>query len=300
MQAYELRPEAYRLLFRNARKRPHDSHVEFEKYIRDAMERWIISEDVSTFEELKQLLLLEHFCNGVNAQTSAKIREKRIKVAREAAVWADDWCLAWRGTRGKSTVAASGSHWQNARESITSGVKPSLKGSGETDQNKGYKQKPSNSRQVACYHCKEKGHIKPNCPKWKRVPSQPVSLAMSAPAEMGTGQGEESLRVVDGMPCKAVEQTKLGSLPATTTEALAGDSLGSASGSPDGPELWGHAFIHDGEVEEDGQVFSVKVFRDSGARQYLCVRLPGMPIRGGTILSLCVGKILMYVTPCSR
>lgn len=176
-------------------------------------------------------------------------------------------------------MASSGSNRPNGGGGVTSSTQLSPKRSTESngaDKNNINKTKPSNSRQVACYFCKQKGHIKPNCPKWKQSSSQPVSLVMSVPTEERSVQREEA----QGVVCTAVEQPRERVLPEQTTGTLGGSSQGITEGVPDGPQQWGRAFLHDGEIELDGQVFPVRVFRDSGARQSLCVRLPGMPTRG--------------------
>ncbi|WP_435362553.1 hypothetical protein, partial [Klebsiella pneumoniae] len=61
LREYELRPEAYRLQFRGARKRPCDINVSFARHLEETFSKWVRSECVSTREDLEELILMEHF-----------------------------------------------------------------------------------------------------------------------------------------------------------------------------------------------------------------------------------------------
>ena len=55
LRAYELRPEAYRLQFRNSKKRPGDSYLECARYVEESFEKRLASERTTTYRELKEL-----------------------------------------------------------------------------------------------------------------------------------------------------------------------------------------------------------------------------------------------------
>lgn len=76
--AYELRPEAYRLLFRNARKRARDTYVAFARYLSDTMDKWLHSGNVTTLEKIRELFLIEQFTNCADRDNGDLLREKRI------------------------------------------------------------------------------------------------------------------------------------------------------------------------------------------------------------------------------
>lgn len=94
LRMYELRPEAYRLKFRNSRKRPHESHLEFVKYNRDLFRAWQRSERVENdFNKLEELLLMEHFLSKLEPDVKLYLCDKKLKTVEEAAVYADDYFL---------------------------------------------------------------------------------------------------------------------------------------------------------------------------------------------------------------
>ncbi|KAJ8020406.1 hypothetical protein HOLleu_39989 [Holothuria leucospilota] len=61
LQAYELVPEAYRQKFRKYRKANTQTYVEFAYQKERHFDRWCASKKVSTFDTLRQLMLVEEF-----------------------------------------------------------------------------------------------------------------------------------------------------------------------------------------------------------------------------------------------
>ena len=62
LKAYELVPEAYRQKFRDCRKEPNQTHVEFARTKEQLFDRWCSSKKVgSDHEKLRQLMLVEEF-----------------------------------------------------------------------------------------------------------------------------------------------------------------------------------------------------------------------------------------------
>ncbi|KAJ8028095.1 hypothetical protein HOLleu_30233 [Holothuria leucospilota] len=61
LQAYELVPEAYRQKFRKYRKADTQTYVEFAYQKERHFDRWCASKKVSTFDTLRQLMLVEEF-----------------------------------------------------------------------------------------------------------------------------------------------------------------------------------------------------------------------------------------------
>ena len=55
-------PEAYRQRFRNIRKQPEQTHVEFARVKEQMLNRWLSSNEVKEdFGQLRQLILIEEF-----------------------------------------------------------------------------------------------------------------------------------------------------------------------------------------------------------------------------------------------
>ena len=53
LRVYELRPEAHRLQFRGARKRPTNTYGDCARYMEETLEKWLLSEDVDSFKSLR-------------------------------------------------------------------------------------------------------------------------------------------------------------------------------------------------------------------------------------------------------
>ena len=174
LRVYELRPEAYHMQFRGARKRPTDTYQNCALYLEETLEKWLLSEDVDSFKSLKELILMEFFTNLADKEIETKIRKKRFRTVTEAATWADDRVLALTASEVKpvNTCAtpftrdkhASGAAWSNRSTCQWKEKK-------ECDKSYQAKSSPSSSR-LTCFYCKQEGYIKPNCAKWRhRLPS---------------------------------------------------------------------------------------------------------------------------------
>ncbi|KAK3888143.1 hypothetical protein Pcinc_007788 [Petrolisthes cinctipes] len=100
LTAYKLRPETYRLMFKNAQKRLADTYLSYAQYLRDALNKLVWNEAVETVEDMKELILLEHFSNNAERDIAINLRERRFQTLKEAATWADDRVLAQRGSAG--------------------------------------------------------------------------------------------------------------------------------------------------------------------------------------------------------
>ena len=98
LRVYELRPEAYRLQFREKRKTAGDSYLECARGLERVFEQWIASEQVDSLADLKELIVLEQFIAIADRELVPLLREKRHRTLKEAATWADDYVLARRPT----------------------------------------------------------------------------------------------------------------------------------------------------------------------------------------------------------
>ena len=61
LRAYELVPEAYRQKFRDLKKLPTQTYVEFARVKEQAFGDWVKSKEVDDFKNLKELILVEEF-----------------------------------------------------------------------------------------------------------------------------------------------------------------------------------------------------------------------------------------------
>ena len=94
LKAYELVPEAYRQKFRDCRKEPNQTHVEFARTKEQLFDRWCSSKKVgSDHEKLRQLMLVEEFKWCVNSDGRAFLNGKEVENLDVAARLADDYSL---------------------------------------------------------------------------------------------------------------------------------------------------------------------------------------------------------------
>ena len=94
LKAYELVPEAYRQKFRDCRKEPNQTHVEFARTKEQLFDRWCSSKKVgSDHEKLRQLMLIEEFKWCINSDVRAFLNEKEVENLDVAARLADDYSL---------------------------------------------------------------------------------------------------------------------------------------------------------------------------------------------------------------
>ena len=160
------------------------------------------SEQATTTEQIRELFLLEQFTNGVDRESGEVIREKRIKVTREAAIWADDHALAKRGSQFRggsysypSRVGDYAARRERKDTGVTGRTSPVSSGmsrgpavSGRTSpvvggmakaQGAGERKVPPRAVPLKCFFCGGAGHIKPHCAKYKAsLEAKPVSLVM--------------------------------------------------------------------------------------------------------------------------
>ena len=99
LKAYELVPEAYRQKFRDCRKEPNQTHVEFARTKEQLFDRWCSSKKVgSDHEKLRQLMLVEEFKWCINSDVRAFLNEKEVKNLDLAARLADDYSLTHKAS----------------------------------------------------------------------------------------------------------------------------------------------------------------------------------------------------------
>ncbi|XP_039504978.1 uncharacterized protein LOC120460978 [Pimephales promelas] len=98
LKAYELVPEAYRQKFRTLCKGEKEAHVVFARELTTAFNRWCMASEVTTFEELSNLIVLEQFKNSVPARIATYINEQKAETTAKAAELADDYILTHKSS----------------------------------------------------------------------------------------------------------------------------------------------------------------------------------------------------------
>ncbi len=170
LKAYERVPEFYRQQFRNWKKSEKQSHVEFARDLQMHFSRWCSAVEVSDFEGLCNLIVLEQFKNSVPNRVAVYVGEQKAQSATTAAMLADDYVLTHRHVFNQYKYQSS----YNAPSTNVSDV--------VVHQNKGFQSENrsngSRDSDKFCRYCHKRGHWKSDCymlkPKPKPVTSHSV------------------------------------------------------------------------------------------------------------------------------
>uniref|UniRef100_A0A8D0D8B5 SCAN box domain-containing protein n=1 Tax=Sander lucioperca TaxID=283035 RepID=A0A8D0D8B5_SANLU len=99
LKAYELVPEAYRQRFRSWEKRSGQTYMEFARDLTGHFRRWLAALEVTTFEGLCDLVVLEQFKDMLPGYIATYVSEKQCVTAAGAAASADEYLLLHKGGR---------------------------------------------------------------------------------------------------------------------------------------------------------------------------------------------------------
>lgn len=162
LRIYSLVPEAYRHKYRNYQKPESLTYVEFLREKEVLFDRWLSSQNITTFEALRDLIITEDFKNCLPKNVATYLGEHKDLKPSDAAVRADEYVLAHRGTNSYSAkpqyVAFQKNFNRPAKETVADTVPNVEKVTRPRDQ-------------VFCGHCKKRGHVIANCFKLKRKDS---------------------------------------------------------------------------------------------------------------------------------
>ncbi|KAJ8049035.1 hypothetical protein HOLleu_01585 [Holothuria leucospilota] len=180
LQAYELVPEAYRQKFRKYRKADTQTYVEFAYQKERHFDRWCASKKVSTFDTLRQLMLVEEFKRCVNDDIKTHLEENKADKLKEVANLADQYALTHKfgkvgQTQNKGQFSRPNKKYGSSNSSGTTSSSGSQSGS-ISPTNSGKKQPDSNRQKndqvssnkaafkdISCGFCHKKGHTMANC-----------------------------------------------------------------------------------------------------------------------------------------
>ena len=89
-----LSSRVYRERFRNTRKRPGSTYLEMARECGLKFDRWMKSEEAETAEEIKGVILLEHFMDQIHPDIKYELISHGVKDIMEAGRRADSYCEA--------------------------------------------------------------------------------------------------------------------------------------------------------------------------------------------------------------
>lgn len=190
LKAYELVPEAYRLKFRSWRKGDKQTYTEVARELSTHFNRWCSAVDVTTFEQLSNLIVLEQFRNILPERIATHVAERNLKTATEAASVADDFALIHKhsfrehnsgrryrddqrwGHGGQlapppSPPRSFDARTQNMDQNVNRSLSHKNAINSRLDSGHSVPTPPVSSRDIVCHYCLEKGHLKKDCPVLK-------------------------------------------------------------------------------------------------------------------------------------
>lgn len=89
LRGYDLTAEALRKKFRVAKRESGETHREWLVRLSSGLDKWLNAENVKTVDELKELMVKEHFITNVSPELQGKLKELDFKTAKEIAEFGD-------------------------------------------------------------------------------------------------------------------------------------------------------------------------------------------------------------------
>lgn len=154
LRAYELVPEAYRQKFRKCEKTATQTYVEYAREKSVLFDKWCQASKVQTFDNLRELMLMEEFKNRLPEKIVIYLNEQKTTSLADAAVLADEFALTHKNVFSplvrRDPVLAD-----RKIRSPKSNRRNPVAGSAATDTRE-------------CFYCREQGHLIGSCPVLKR------------------------------------------------------------------------------------------------------------------------------------
>ncbi|KAL2085961.1 hypothetical protein ACEWY4_019281 [Coilia grayii] len=238
LRAFELVPEAYRQQFRSETLKAGQTYGDFVRQQELLFDKWLRSSEVYTFQDLRQLMLLEQFKTSVPRQLQVHLNEQMVQSASQAAEVADNYVLIHKGSwQEKAGSGPSRYLYEDRRGEGKS--RGGFHAPGRNIPSVGFGR--NYVEDIKCHYCKQPGHIKSWCPVLQK---------------------RGRLEQVNGpRPVSLVVSERMQGLPASSAMPVTSVSLD--------PLFKG--FVSEGSVavaEGDAGV-TVAVLRDTGATQSL-------------------------------
>ena len=188
LRSYELVPEAYRQKFRRYRKHDDQTFVEFAREKQALFERWCAAQNVTDFDQLKSLVLMEDFKNCLPDRVTTYLNEQKVTDVSQGAVLADEYVLTHKsvffGEQRFSGFNRPVDRGNSARDNVRVSHASS---EGDVTPEPDAKSKAENDIETRdlpmCFYCKKKGHIVANCAVLKRKNAKPVVLVKKRQAD---------------------------------------------------------------------------------------------------------------------
>ena len=185
----ELVAEVYRVRFRHSIKRPTETYCDYANFMTVQFDRWLKCTDITNFYGLRQLMLIEKFCEAVPQDLRVHLVERNLDTVLEVAKAADEYTVLRRGAAksngyNKKNVAtkfiARGEHNGNGAGDRHDGNARNGHVTSSSNNGKSWYGKntqvsdTSNKEQILCYYCQKPGHRICDCDKRKQEQTSAV------------------------------------------------------------------------------------------------------------------------------
>ncbi len=189
LRAYELVPEAYRQKFRNHQKITSQTFGEFVRDKTVLFDKWCAASRVTTFEQLRELVLLEDFKSCVAEDIVVYLNEQKVLSVINAAVLADEFVLTHKTVFTSSVCREKSSSSVEISGRSSSGRSSSRvfnKGKGKQENREAVSNVFRNTNlsrdgeRRVCFFCREPGHLIADCKRWNqgKVSEKPKGVAL--------------------------------------------------------------------------------------------------------------------------
>ena len=180
LRTYELVPEAYRQRFRDIKPAKEQTYTGFARQQHDACMKWLRASNVTTYDQLVELIRLEQFKISMPKAIQTHLNDARVSTVRDAAEMADHYVLVHKEvlrpkfevTRTESQPELNQGSWRPTFEVTRTESQPELnQGSWRSNQDNwsndtGWQRNRSSSLPFikrVCHNCGKSGHLKANC-----------------------------------------------------------------------------------------------------------------------------------------
>lgn len=203
LRAYELVPEAYRQKFRKLRRQYNQSYVEFVREKEVLFGRWCSSQNVTGFNQLKQLILMEDFKNCLPDKVTTYLNENKVTDVAKAAVLVDEFVLTHKSSFAEHPFAFGRFDRVNGNGKESKNGSVPLEPVTGSVSNVGVKTDAPEAKSkddVTCFYCKKKGHVICNCLVLSKKNIKPVALIKTVNQVSQSLQSQKSCDYADFKP----------------------------------------------------------------------------------------------------